>query len=126
MACRRRITSIPTTIEGFEKIYRQEYRRELDCCDFWIDWCKRENDYYGVNFYHGKRSAHVAGIPVALFPVPRWAQEYGDWERQRREDQSRRDVERLTAKFAHVNNAATFSSVKFLCPELDQIKVVTP
>lgn len=49
----------PTTVSEFEAIYRDEYARELSTCDHLIEWCKRENDYYGVNFHQGLRAAHV-------------------------------------------------------------------
>lgn len=49
----------PKTIEEFEKIHRQEYQRELDSCDKWIKWCQERKDTHGINFYQGKRSAHI-------------------------------------------------------------------
>jgi hypothetical protein len=49
----------PTTIKSFEKVYRSEYEHELEDCDKWIKWCKGVNDYYGVNFHQGRRSAFV-------------------------------------------------------------------
>jgi len=49
----------PKTIEEFEKIYHQEYAQELESCDQWIAWCKKRDDYYGVNFNQGLRSALI-------------------------------------------------------------------
>lgn len=49
----------PTTLEEFEKVYREEYADELKWCDNWIKWCKQNNDWYGVNFNQGLRAAHV-------------------------------------------------------------------
>jgi len=49
----------PKSIEEFEAIHRQEYEQELDSCDRWIKWAKDHNDYYGVNFHQGRRSALV-------------------------------------------------------------------
>lgn len=49
----------PTSLEEFEKIYRKEYKEEIDSCDRWIRWCKERNDAYGLNFHQGLRSAMV-------------------------------------------------------------------
>lgn len=49
----------PKTIEEFDGIYRWEYEQQLASCDRWIEWCKGQEDYYGVNFHQGMRSAHV-------------------------------------------------------------------
>lgn len=49
----------PTTIQEFESVYRAEYAHELKSCDRWIEWCKKESDYYGVNFHQGMRGALV-------------------------------------------------------------------
>lgn len=49
----------PKSTEEFEKVYRKEYRGELDSCDDWIKWCKEHDDYYGVNFHQGRRSSII-------------------------------------------------------------------
>ncbi len=49
----------PKTITDFESVYRSEYEHELEDCDRWIKWCKGVDDYYGVNFHQGRRSAFV-------------------------------------------------------------------
>lgn len=49
----------PKTILDFEKVYREEYQRELDSCDRWLRWCEEEKDTHGINFHQGLRSAHV-------------------------------------------------------------------
>ena len=49
----------PKTISDFEEIYRREYEQELESCDQWIKWCKKQNDTHGVNFHQGQRTAAV-------------------------------------------------------------------
>lgn len=49
----------PTSIEEFEKVYQQEYQMQIDSCDRWIKWCKREDDTHGVNFHEGMKSAFI-------------------------------------------------------------------
>lgn len=50
----------PKSIADFEKIYKEEYKHELEDCDKWIQWCKDHgNDAYGINFHQGRRSAFV-------------------------------------------------------------------
>ena len=49
----------PTTIAEFEKIYRDEYKMELASCDRWIEWCRKQDDWYGINFHEGLKSATI-------------------------------------------------------------------
>ena len=49
----------PTTIQEFEIVYRKGYEQELESCDRWIKFCKRQDDYYGINFYQGMRAALI-------------------------------------------------------------------
>jgi hypothetical protein len=49
----------PKSILDFEALCREEYRQELDSCDRWINWCEKQGDTHGMNFYQGMRSAHV-------------------------------------------------------------------
>lgn len=49
----------PTTLSEFEAIYREEYKRELESCDKWINWCEKRGDTHGMNFHEGMRGAHV-------------------------------------------------------------------
>jgi hypothetical protein len=49
----------PKTLAGFESIYRDEYRRELESCDRWAKWCREHGDTHGINFHQGLRSALV-------------------------------------------------------------------
>lgn len=49
----------PTTIEEFEKVYRQDYEQGLDSCDGWIKWCEGQKDTHGINFYQGMRCALI-------------------------------------------------------------------
>ena len=47
------------TLLDFERIYRDDYKRELESCDTWIRWCERRNDTHGMNFHQGMRGALV-------------------------------------------------------------------
>ena len=49
----------PTTIDEFEAVYKNEYGQQLESCDKWIAWCKKRDDWYGMNFHQGMRSAHI-------------------------------------------------------------------
>lgn len=49
----------PKTIAQFEEVYRKEYQQELASCDYWIQWCRDSGDTHGINFYQGKKAAHL-------------------------------------------------------------------
>lgn len=51
--------NVSEKLVSFSDIYKEDYRRELESCDKWIQWCKERNDTHGMNFHQGLRSALV-------------------------------------------------------------------